>query len=117
MNPQQLHDHSRNAIQFGYRPSSSLDQCNESAHKSENGLTLHNRPFGTDWSTRRIISQKPGSIRDRLPVLAEGSNLDLNIDRYPNYTDPIDRMNRFDQDRDISLNMISSSSSFIQTNT
>ncbi|CAH8586778.1 unnamed protein product [Schistosoma mattheei] len=117
VNPQQLHNHSRNAIQFGYRPSSSLDQCNESAHKPENGLTLHNRPFGTDWSTRRIISQKPGSIRDRLPILAEGSNLDLNIDRYPNYTDPIDRMNRFDQDRDISLNMISSSSSFIQTNT
>ncbi|CAH8615100.1 unnamed protein product [Schistosoma margrebowiei] len=117
VNPQQLHDHSRNAIQFGYRPSSSLDQCNESAHKPENGITLHNRPFGTDWSTRRIISQKPGSIRDRLPVLAEGSNLDLNIDRYPNYKDPIDRMNRFDQDREISLNMISSSSSFIQTNT
>ncbi|XP_018653354.1 hypothetical protein Smp_136660 [Schistosoma mansoni] len=117
VNPQQLHDHSRNTIQFGYRPSSSLDQCNESVHKPENGITLNNRPFGTDWSTRRLASKTSGSIRDRLPVLAEGSNLDLNVNRYPDYTDPIDRMNRFDRDREIPLNMISSSSSFMQTNT
>ncbi|CAH8631791.1 unnamed protein product [Schistosoma rodhaini] len=117
VNPQQLHDHSRSTNQFGYRPSSSLDQCNESVHKPENGITLNNRPFGTDWSTRRFVSQTAGSIRDRLPVLAEGSNFDLNVKRYPDYTDPIDNMNRFDRNREIPLNMVSSSSSFMQTNT
>ncbi|TNN08909.1 Pro-neuregulin-2, membrane-bound isoform 2 [Schistosoma japonicum] len=117
MNPQQLHDHSRNEIPIGYRPSSTLDQYSDKPHKSENRIILHNRPYESDWSARRLTSQKPASVRDRLPVLAEGSNLDLNIDRYPDYTNSMNNINRLGRDREIPVNMISSASSFIQTNT
>ncbi|KAK4468436.1 hypothetical protein MN116_007643 [Schistosoma mekongi] len=117
MNAQQLHDHSRNGILIGYRPSSTLDQYSDNAQKSENRIILNNRPYESDWSARRLASQKPESVGDRLPVLTEGSNLDLNTHRYTDYTNPVNNADRLHRDREIPINMISSTSSFIQTNT
>ncbi|VDQ02207.1 unnamed protein product [Trichobilharzia regenti] len=111
---------SHDALSVGYRPSSSMDPAFDDAiHKPGNGINpLQSRSFVTDWNTRRqISSQKLGSTRDRLPMLAENSNAQLNTDRYQNYANSINRQERLGHDRKLSVNLISSSSSFVQSNT
>ncbi|CAH8622742.1 unnamed protein product [Heterobilharzia americana] len=111
---QQSHEQIKDGLPIGYRPSSSLDPCNDMIHKFGNDMKFLNRPITTDWHTRRYTSQKVASTRDRLPVLAENSNIELNIERYPNYTNSMNRLERLNCDRELPLNLISSSSSFIQ---